>query len=46
MEKAVGGVPARPAGDHLLECRVCLDVLDMILLAEGPATAEEEADLR
>ena len=34
-----------PAGDHLMECPECLHVLDMVLLAEAPATAEEEAIL-
>ena len=29
-----------PAGHHLLSCLECLYVLDMILLAEAPATAQ------
>lgn len=34
-----------PAGRHLMDCRECLFELDMILLAEAPKTAEEEAIL-
>ena len=34
-----------PAGRHLLSCPECLHVLDLILLAEAPATPEEEAFL-
>ena len=32
-------------GHHLMDCPECLYVLDMILLAEAPATAAEEAVL-
>jgi len=32
-------------GRHLLSCAECLHVLDMVLLAEAPATAEERAAL-
>ncbi len=34
-----------PAGHHLMDCPECLFELDMILLAEVPATPEEEAAL-
>ncbi len=34
-----------PAGWHLMSCPECLFELDLILLAEAPATAEEEAIL-
>lgn len=33
------------AGHHLLSCAECLFELDFLLLAEVPATAEEEAIL-
>ncbi len=34
-----------PAGWHLLSCPECLNVPDLILLAEVPATSEEETIL-
>ena len=33
-------------GHHLMSCPECLYVLDFLLLAEAPATAEEEAALK
>ena len=35
-----------PAGRHLMVCPECLFELDFLLLAETPATPEEEAVLR
>ena len=34
-----------PVGRHLLSCAECLFELDVLLLAEAPATPEEEAIL-
>ena len=34
-----------PVGRHLLSCPECLNVPDLILLAEVPATSEEETIL-
>ena len=40
-----GGGGSGRAGRHVMECSECLHVLDLILLAERPATPEEEAAL-
>ena len=34
-----------PVGNHLMSCPECLFELDLLLLAEAPATPEEEAAL-
>ncbi len=39
------GGSSGPAGRHLFSCPECLFELDFLLLAEAPATTEEEAIL-
>ena len=41
----IQGGGSGPVGHHLLSCAECLYVLDLILLAEAPATLEEEVVL-
>ncbi len=40
------GGSSGPAGHHLMDCPECLFEPDFLLLAEAPATPEEEAALK